>query len=62
MNIQPALGVMFLLLGSVHLALRDREPQSRSIYFGGVRIGVGARTFFAVCELVLGAVLVLTAS
>lgn len=59
--LQSALGVLFVLLGCMHFALRDREPQSRSIYFGGLRIAAGTRTVLALCEVLLGAVLVMTA-
>jgi hypothetical protein len=55
------LGVMFVLIGCVHFWLRAREPQSRSIYFGGVRFSVGTRTVLALSEVLLGAVLLLTA-
>ena len=60
--VQPLLGVMFVLIGCVHFGMRDREPQSRSIYFGGVRFGVGTRTVFALSEVLLGAGLLLTAT
>ena len=61
MNIQPALGVMFVLIGCVHFLLRDREPQNRSFYFGGLRIATGTRTVLALCELLLGAALLVLA-
>jgi uncharacterized membrane protein len=60
--IQSLLGVMFVLIGCVHFGLRDREPQTRSIYFGGLRLGVGTRTVLALCEVLIGAGLVLTAT
>ena len=59
-GLQAALGVLFVLIGCMHFALRDREPESRSIYFGGLRFASGTRTALAVSEVVVGAVLILT--
>ena len=58
---QSILGVFFLLLGCLHFGMRHREPQTRSLYFGGVGVGRAARTLFAVSELLLGTLLLATA-
>jgi hypothetical protein len=59
-GVQALLGFIFLLLGCLHFVLRDREPQTRSGYFGAVRFSLAARTAFALAELLLGATLLLT--
>ena len=59
--VQSGLGIMFLILGSLHMAFRDRQPQSRSFYVGAIGFSSTARTVFAVTELLLGATLLVTA-
>jgi hypothetical protein len=59
-GVQAALGVCFLALGCLHLWLRNRDPQSRSRYFGAWRFAPMTRVAFAGFELLLGALLLLT--
>jgi hypothetical protein len=59
-GIQPILGIVFIVLGSIHFLNRDRAPAGRSIFVGSMATSARARLGFACVETLIGVLLLVT--
>jgi hypothetical protein len=55
------LGLVFVLLGTLHFVERGHAPAERSTYLGGTRPGYWTRVAFALVELAFGFAVLLAA-
>jgi len=58
-GLRYGVGLALVLLGLVHFVDRDHDPDQRSYFTGGIRLGYRVRVLFALTEMAFGGVLLL---